>query len=350
MKHFNILLSAILLLLIFTGCEDRLDVSVGDDAPRLVVEGRITDSNEPVRVNLSWTTGYDHGYRPPKVSGARVCISDSEGNCAELQEVAEGTYSAVGNTIKGVQGRSYTIEISLPDGRNYVSSPEVLREAPGIDSSYGGFFYRERLNSNNYIEQVPSMQLYADVMNPLDEDNFILWEWEGVYAFSPPLAPQPQACWISEPELYSRFNLMSDENFSSDLVRDHKIDFIDVDFRFASRYSVELQQYALSVEAFEYMKGLRHQLDRSGSITDPPPYRVKGNIHNPADENEVVLGYFYAAGRAASHLFIERSQVPLDSVGEMACDGPPFAPPPPVCVNCLSSPNGSIQPPSYWNE
>lgn len=350
MKCFQILLSASLLIFFFTACEDRLDVSVGDETPRLVVEGRITDGDEPAEVRLSWTTGYDHGYRPPKVSGAMVCISDSEGNCFELQEIAEGTYSTSGSGITGVEGRSYTVEISLPDGRNYVSNPEVLRAAPGIDSSYAEFFHRERLNNDNYIEQVPAMQLYADVINPLDEDDFILWEWEGVYAFSPPLAPVPQACWISEPELYSRFNLMSDEKFSSDLVRRQKIDFIDVDFRFTTRYSVELRQYAMSVEAFEYLRGLKHQLDRSGSITDPPPYRVRGNIYNPADENEIVLGYFYAAGQAESHLFIERDQVPLDSVGEMDCDGPPFAPPPPVCVNCLSSPHGSIQPPSYWNE
>lgn len=350
MKRSIIFLPAVLLLLLFGACEDRLDVSVGDENPRLVVEGRITDGNEPVEVRLSWTTGYDHGYRPPKVSGATVCISDSEGNCTDLHEVDNGLYSAVGTGLEGREGVSYSIEIGLPDGRRYVSSPELLQAAPGIDTSYAEFFYRERINRFNYVERVPSMQLFADVINPLKEENYLLWDWEGVYMFEPPLAPLPQICFITEPELYSRFNLMSDENFSSELVEAHKVDFIDVDFRFLTRYSVELRQYALSLEAFEYLSGLKHQLDRSGSITDPPPYRVRGNIINPADENEVVLGYFYAAGKAKSHLFIERGQIPLGSVGEMDCDGPPFAPPPPICVNCLSSPFGSLEPPSYWRK
>lgn len=349
MKRYQII-SLILLSFLFTACEDRLDVSVGDETPRLVVEGRITNGNEPAEVRLSWTTGYDHGDRPPKVSGAVVCISDNEGNCTELQETFNGTFSAAGTSLTGVAGRSYTVEISLPDGRSYVSAPEVLREAPGIDSSYAEFFYRERLNSSNYIESIPAMQLYADVLNPQDEDNFILWEWEGVFEFVPPLAPVPQTCWISEPKLYSRFNLMSDQNLSSSQVRGHKIDFLDVDYRFNFRYSVELRQYALSAGAFEYLSGLKHQLDRSGSITDPPPYRVRSNIRNPEDENEVVLGYFYAAGQALSHLFIERNQIPLGSVGERNCDGPPFAPPPPVCVNCLWDPQGSLEPPSYWKK
>lgn len=348
MKRSIIFLPAIVLLLFFSACEDRLDVSVGDDNPRLVVEGRITNGGEPVEVRLSWTTGYDHGYRPPKLSGATVCISDSEGNCTDLHEVDNGLYSSVGTGLEGREGVSYYIEIGLPDGRRYVSTPEELQSAPGIDTSYADFTYRERINRFNFVERVPSMELYADVINPLSENNYLLWEWEGVYMFDPPLAPLPQTCYITEPGIYSRLNLMSDENFSSELVRAQKVDFVDVDFRFKTRYSVELQQYALSVEAFDYLRGLKHQLDRSGSITDPPPYRVRGNIINSADENEVVLGYFYVAGKAVSHLFIERSQVLLDSVGEMSCDGPPFAAPPPICVNCLSSPYGSIEPPSYW--
>lgn len=350
MKPFKNLLSALLFISLFNACEDRLDVSVEDDILRLVVEGRITEGEEPVEVRLSWTTGFDHGYAPPKVSGALVCIADSEGNCTDLVEVSEGIYRELNSSLQGRKGIAYSIEINLPDGRSYASEPEVLRAAPGIDSSYAEFFYRERLNSSNYIEPVATIQLYVDFYNPLEEDNFLLWEWKGVYEFLPPLAPSQRPCYVSEKNLYSRFNLMTDENFTSTLISRQKIDMIDVNFRFDKRYGVELNQYALSADAYEYFKGLRYQIERSGSISDPPPFRVRGNIRNVADENEVVLGYFYAAGKASDHLFVERNQIPLLSVGEMDCDGPPFGPPPPICENCLADPAGSIEPPSYWKK
>lgn len=339
----------ICLVFLFSSCEDKLDVKVDDLTPRLVVEGYISDGDKPVEVLLTYTTSYGYNFAVPKVSGAIVCLFDNEGNCTDLREVEEGVYSSAGSQLEVKVGGSYAIEISLPNGRNYVSSPEMVQEPLGIDSAYFEYFKREEYGRNGTVELVPSVQFFADIPNPLDEQNYLLWKWNGTYEYLPPLMSIPKSCWILEEGMYSRFNLFGDENMETSQVRGLKIDYLDVDYRFNIKFVLEIQQYTIGAEAYNYFKSLKHQLDRSGSIFDPSPYRVVGNISNKNDPEEIVLGYFYAASLSKKHLRVKRVDIPLKSLdGGPFCEPPFFGGPPKECTSCETFPNQHSEPPVFW--
>lgn len=70
---------------------------------------------------------------------------------------------------------------------------------------------------------------------------------------------------------------------------------------------LEVSQLALSAEAFEYMDAIKKPTESTGSIFDPPPTFIRGNLFNAGDEEDIVLGYFYAGGASRKDLAIDRS-------------------------------------------
>jgi hypothetical protein len=80
--------------------------------------------------------------------------------------------------------------------------------------------------------------------------------------------------------------------------------------RFNSRYSLNVRQYALSEEAYNYWKELKKVTEDLGTFFDPLPSTLRGNIHNIDDENEIVLGYFDAFTVQEQRIFISNNELP----------------------------------------
>ena len=66
---------------------------------------------------------------------------------------------------------------------------------------------------------------------------------------------------------------------------------------------------ALSASAYTFLNNLEKQINVEGSIFDPPPSFLRGNILNIEQPEKIALGYFYVAGVAESDIAIDRSQV-----------------------------------------
>jgi hypothetical protein len=77
-------------------------------------------------------------------------------------------------------------------------------------------------------------------------------------------------------------------------------------------YVVTIQQMALSESAYRYLYNLNEQITISGSIFDPPPTLIRGNVYNIDDPDEIVLGYFYTAGITTLSLAVDRT-IPEES-------------------------------------
>lgn len=69
---------------------------------------------------------------------------------------------------------------------------------------------------------------------------------------------------------------------------------------------VEVQQFAISPAAYEYLKALKDLIDNNSGLNAPLPAVLVGNLFNPDDPDEFVLGRLTAASAAIEQLFIER--------------------------------------------
>ena len=72
---------------------------------------------------------------------------------------------------------------------------------------------------------------------------------------------------------------------------------------------IAIRQSSLTKEAFQFFDLLKNQLSIQGSIFDPPPATIRGNMINLDDPDVAVIGYFRASDVQADTLFIPRSDV-----------------------------------------
>ena len=81
--------------------------------------------------------------------------------------------------------------------------------------------------------------------------------------------------------------------------------------RLKTKYSINVRQYALSEESYNYWKELQKATESLGTLFDPQPSIVQGNIYNVNDDRETILGYFDASSVKEKRIFIRRSDLPL---------------------------------------
>ena len=77
-----------------------------------------------------------------------------------------------------------------------------------------------------------------------------------------------------------------------------------------SRYSILVQQYALTKEEFAYWELLRKNTESIGSLFDPQPVQLTGNLHCLSKPDELVLGFVSAHSISEQRLFIARAELP----------------------------------------
>jgi hypothetical protein len=65
--------------------------------------------------------------------------------------------------------------------------------------------------------------------------------------------------------------------------------------KLAHTYVIQLRQYALTKEGFEYYERLKKNTEQIGSIFDPQPSALSGNIHCITTPGELVLGFISAS-------------------------------------------------------
>jgi hypothetical protein len=102
-------------------------------------------------------------------------------------------------------------------------------------------------------------------------------------------------------------------------------------------YRVDLKQYAISQEAYRFLRLVKQQAEISGSIFDPPPATIRGNMISLDDPNEVVLGYFMAGGEASKTVYIRRNELTFTQNKAIIAD------------DCLTVPGTTVDRPSNWN-
>jgi hypothetical protein len=94
------------------------------------------------------------------------------------------------------------------------------------------------------------------------------------------------------------------------LVEQDVLDIGDRAERLKIRYSVLVTQVAQTAEEFAYYEQLRKNTEAVGTVNDPLPTQLTGNVHR-TNSNEPVLGYVGAHTVQQRRLFIDRAELPL---------------------------------------
>jgi hypothetical protein len=310
-KRFHILVF-IGLAVLSRSCIEPFTPEIPDYENILVVDGMITDELKPNLVKISRSFSYGE-YNPEPEMGALVSVMDDAGGNFYLEELEPGHYYTDEDEFAGEPGRAYQLHFTLSDGKEYVSDYVILKKAPPVESLEAYYTQKETADPDHFIDGV---QVYLNTSDPQNQTRYYRWEWEETWEYTVPMRI-PDAniyrCWRSD---LSRTILVANTGqLTSDRIIDFPVHFISAESnRLRILYSILVKQYALSQPAYDFWKMHEDQGENAGTLFDPIPTEIPGNIYNPDDPEEPVLGFFEASGTSSMRIFISPDLLPADVV------------------------------------
>lgn len=299
--------------LFFSACVEKIKLGLRSGTPRLVVEGIFTNESKPCTVKLSYSQDVDALKNISFISGAKVRITDDKGSFTDFSELPtiKGNYQSINKDFVGVAGRTYLLSIELPDGKKFVSQPETMQIATPIENIYVEYDGTTKyFNGTNLF----GYKIYIDTKDPAERTNYYRWS-SFTYAFkqslpfpcslgSPPTCRDVYWCLEAEKDIL----VGSDAGINGNLLRKQYVHFSPV-YLLGTNY-IEIQQQAISKEIYQYWKNYTDQTLRTGSIFDPIPSTIVGNVYNANSPTEVALGYFSVAAISTKRISINTIDMP----------------------------------------
>ncbi|TDB65827.1 DUF4249 domain-containing protein [Arundinibacter roseus] len=293
---------------ILMSCIEQIKVPVRTEAPILVVDGGITNLPEPYQVRITQTGTFNlpsEAYEKLAVRNAQVLIEEVEsGRMVSLfpVETEPGLYRTADPDFVGKIGNSYLIHITTQDNKSFQSVPERMLAAPPIKSLTARFSDQRAI-----VNDTPfGYEIFLETDDPAEQENYYRWtafgyirrESAGVLTFGGNL--WYKFCWT--PVFDNSITISSDAFTNGAPIREQQVYRSPI--YTVGKHFIEVRQHALSREAYQYWRRFNDQRERIGTIFDPLPSPIIGNIFNAENPQERALGYFSATGISTKRLIV----------------------------------------------
>lgn len=171
MKTIKILIPFLLsfmLILLLEQCTEKINIKLGNNQPRLVVEGMITNEATAHTVRLSTTTDYFYTKVAPAVTQANVTINDETSTISLIESPANSGIYVTPVNYSGIPGKRYTLNILLNtpiNGQTAYSASEVmpaLLKPDSIKMDYHADWGKKGFwETQLYIQDPPDVNFYS---------------------------------------------------------------------------------------------------------------------------------------------------------------------------------------------
>lgn len=327
-------------------CKAPVDILVPiDDREFLVVDGFISTEQTPHRIYVGRTRPFlnEDIFRLNGVPNAIVSILDKSGNCTELINDNTGYYHTP-PSFQAHEGNTYEIRVTIED-KIYKSAPEKILPKINIpDIRFEGKLV-EVLDNKQIIEKAV-IDYFVDLELPNDQ-TYVILDWTVDFEHYTQIlgvVDVPIVCYgkHGEPGFSETF---TNVGLNTKSVRDFQFERINLTWRFDPRQIMEVKCYSANQQAHDFHTQVLAQQNLTGSVFDPTPYQINGNISSITDPEELVFGYFGAFNCSKKKILFNLTDVhPLIPQG--ICTDPP----PEYCFDCRLVPPGlSTEPPYYWD-
>ena len=289
----------LILILFITGyfaasCIDRIELPIRTEEPHLVVDGQITNEPPPYKVRLTYTGTYGEasGQNPDDqyVKGALVSLSDDQGRLARFVSTGQGMYQTTDTTFRGQVGRAYSLTVVLSNGQRYVTKAERMPAVPAIDSISKVVAQTEN-SAKPYV-----CNYTVNTHDPGSEKNYYRWTAygttsrlsKGVSCCTGCTSICFNRCWVTVSN--DAVNISTDEAINGNPIQNRFV--LQVPIYTLGPQLIEVQQYGMTQANYQFWKLYQQQSSRTGSIFDPLPAPVAGNVMNADNSLDLARGYF----------------------------------------------------------
>lgn len=297
------------LALLLPGCtEPYFPDAISSPPNYLVVDGFI-NSLGVTTIRLSRTFAIAATTAPPAEIRATLSIEEEAGPRYTLREGVNGTYTSAALTLNTT--KRYRLRINTSAGKEYVSDFVPAKITPPIDN----VTWRTDTNGLN---------IYVNTHDATNRTQYYRWEtdetWEILPIYNPLVeyvggrmrdivTPYPSICWGNAHS--TTIQLDKTTALSQDVVANFRLRQLPPSSeRLYSRYSILVQQHALTQEEYAYWELLRKNSESIGSLFDPQPAQLTGNIRGIGNNSDIALGYIGAHSLSEKRIFIRRPELP----------------------------------------
>ena len=167
--------------------------------------------------------------------------------------------------------------------------------------------------------------------------------------FPDPFNAIPPNCYVTKPADAQRINYYNGDELSDLTLEDQPLLVRQIDQSFYARHYFTVYQSATTAESLNYWRKVAVVANQVGSIFDPPPAEVTGNMRNVADPSETVAGYFQAINQTYARFFVLSQDLP-DQLATYCdySDERPFISYPTECINCLEVKGSTYERPVWF--
>lgn len=279
-KLILILFSALL----FTSCEDVIDVDLEEGKPQLTVDAILTNLDEPQFVRLTLSGNYFDVSSVTPITNALVELTDSDGNNYTFKSPDEnGKYELDSQFDSLVVGREYYLKVTY--NNEVFTSKSVVRQVPAIDSIT---WSRENIPFGD-VDSIWAVQFWAYDNPGLGDAYWVKATRNGVVKIS------PQSITVAYDGSTGRG--AKTDNIPFILPIRASItpggfagppdgeEFVEVG------ETVGVQLFSISLDFAEYLTILQDQLNNGGLFAKPPT-NLPTNISNQNSNGSKALGWF----------------------------------------------------------
>lgn len=305
------------LLLTVSGCKERFEPNL-PPVPQgyLVVEGFI-NAQGPSRFILSRSVSINEPQNFKPELNAIVKIEGDDNSSVAVPGSANGIYTSPSTVLN--RANKYRIRIQTSDSKVYLSDLVEPKITPPIDSV-------------SWTQEPDGVRVNINTHDPQNKTIYYRWDysetWEirsaYVAAFKTDrIDPVTNFIFIreintSDPPIFTcwkydslkRIITGSSAKLEQDVIYRQPILFIPrVDERLGIRYSIIVRQYALDKNGYLFYEQMKKNTESLGTIFDPQPTALRGNIRCVSNPGEVVVGYINATTAEQRRIFISAHQL-----------------------------------------
>ncbi|MCW3113548.1 MAG: hypothetical protein JWR18_1944 [Segetibacter sp.] len=310
MRSIRIIIT-IMVVLAWSGCKERFDARLSPSQTNfLVVEGVINASGITT-INLSRTVPLSDSSRIKRELNAQVTIAGQDNSVFPVRAKGNGVYASDALNLNANQ--KYRLQIKTSSGGDYLSEYLAVKQTPPIDSvswkqkNLGvdiSVNTHDNRNSTRYYkwEYQETWEIHSAYLNSYQYAN-------GVVTLRPfGESTKLYYCW-----LYQNSNSIlvgTSAHLANDVISFAPLQQIPlISEKLKVRYSILVQQYAIDEKAYNFYKMMKSNTETLGSIFDPQPSEVTGNIFSVNNPKEKVVGFVSVATMEQKRIFIENSQL-----------------------------------------
>lgn len=317
-SRFWLLLSAGLAL---GSCVDRYTPDVPAAAQtNLVVDGYINPQGRTI-IKLGRTFSVNTKNAGPVETSARVAVADDAGQRYTLAENPAGTYTSAALVLD--PSRQYQLRITTAQGREYASDMGPVVRTPPVDTLTWT------------LTPAQGIQVYLSTHAAATAARYYRWEYDETYQFTSAFESSIEydarrnfvrtrglsiyRCWRTEPS--TAIVQGNSAQLSQNVLADFPLLTVLPSQKLRYGYSLLVRQIAQTQAEYDYWERLRKSTENLGTVNDPLPGRITGNVHALADATEPVLGYVGVHTVAEKRLFINAiTQLPKPQPGSVFFD------------------------------